>query len=160
MVCPGEVPRTRKQRMLVASSGTHMVYYEQDLEDVYLQSIPIVLAYNKVNHYTATKLISQQEFQSWKIQQCCMLGQNFIKSASIVNKQFVSEVVSTKLEGCVSSIKEFHSLLSDLKNQTIVSLCVTHILPSCGYFKGQEQICFNPTSWHLVTYNFLRGHKF
>ena len=50
--------------------------------------------------------------------------------------------------------------LSDLKNQTIVSSCVTHILPSCGYFKGQEQICFNPTSWHLVTYNFLRGHKF
>ena len=51
-------------------------------------------------------------------------------------------------------------LLSDLKNQTIVSSCVTHILPSCGYFKGQEQICFNPTSWHLVTYNFLRSHKF
>ena len=112
MVCPGEVPRTRKQRMLVASSGTHMVFYEQDLEDVYLQSIPIVLAYNKVNHYTATKLISQQEFQSWKIQQCCMLGQNFIKSASIVNKQFVSEVVSTKLEGCVSSIKQFLSLFA------------------------------------------------
>ena len=52
------------------------------------------------------------------------------------------------------------TLLSDLKNRTIVSSCVTHILPSCGYFKGQEQICFNPTSWHLVTYNFLRGHKF
>ena len=50
--------------------------------------------------------------------------------------------------------------LSDLKNQTIVSSCVTHIWPSCSYFKGQEQICFNPTSWHLVTYNFLRGHKF
>ena len=47
------------------------------------------------------------------------------------------------------------TLLSDLKNQTIVSSCVTHVLPSCGYFKGQEQICFNPTSWHLVTYNFL-----
>ena len=26
--------------------------------------------------------------------------------------------------------------LSDLKNQTIVSSCVTHILPSCGYFKS------------------------
>ena len=47
-----------------------------------------------------------------EIQQCCMLGQNFIKSASIVNKQFVSEVVSTKLEGCVSSIKEFLSLFA------------------------------------------------
>ena len=81
-----------------------MVFYEQDLEDVYLQSIPIVLAYNMVNHYTATKLISQQEFQSWKIQQCCMLGQNFIK--------FVSEVGSTKLEGCVSSIKELLSLFA------------------------------------------------
>ena len=46
-------------------------------------------------------------------------------------------------------------LLSDLKDQTIVLSCVTHILLSCGYFKGQEQICFNPTSWHLVTYNFL-----
>ena len=98
--------------MLVTSSGTHMVFYEQDLEDIYLQSIPIVPAYHKVNHYTATKLISQQEFQSWKIQQCCMLGQIFIKSASIVNKQFVSEVVSTKLEGCVSSIKELLSLFA------------------------------------------------
>ena len=70
-------------------------------EDVYLQSIPIVLAYNKVNHYTATKLISQQEFQSWKIQQCCMLGQNFIKLASFVNKQFVSEEV-----GCQGKMGE------------------------------------------------------
>ena len=51
-------------------------------------------------------------------------------------------------------------LLADLKNQPIVSSCLTHILPFCGYFKGQEQISFNPTSWHLVTYNFLRGHKF
>ena len=89
-----------------------MVFYEHDLEDVYLQSVPIVLAYNKVNHYTATKLISQQEFQSWKIQQCCMLGQSFIKLASIVNKQFVSEEVSTKLEGCVGSIKELLSLFA------------------------------------------------
>ena len=45
--------------------------------------------------------------------------------------------------------------LADLKNQPVGSLCVTHILPFCGYFKGQEQIGFNPTSWHLVTYNFL-----
>ena len=58
------------------------------------------------------------------------------------------------------NLSDLFHLLSDLKNQTIVSSCVTHILPSCGYFKGQEQICFNPTSWHLVTYNFLRGHKF
>ena len=52
------------------------------------------------------------------------------------------------------------SFLSELKNQPIVSSCVTHILQFCGYFKGQEEICFNPTSWHLLTYNFLRGHKF
>ena len=67
-----------------------MVFYQDDLEHVYLQSIPIVLAYNKVNHYSATKLISQEQFQSWKIEQCCLLGQGFIKSASTVNKQFVS----------------------------------------------------------------------
>ena len=30
-----------------------------------------------------------------------------------------------------------------------------HDLCDCGYFKGQEQTVFNPTSWHLVTYNFL-----
>ena len=41
-----------------------------------------------------------------------MFGQNFIKSASIVNKQFVSEVVSTKLEGCASSIKKLLSLFA------------------------------------------------
>ena len=46
-------------------------------------------------------------------------------------------------------------LLADLKNQPVVLLCVTHILPFCGYFKGQEQFGFNPTSWHLVTYKFL-----
>ena len=58
---------------------------------------------------------------------------------------------------CIPSLSTYNTntyLLSDLKNQTISS-CVTLILPSCGYFKGQEQICFNPTSWHLVTYNFL-----
>ena len=47
------------------------------------------------------------------------------------------------------------NLLADLKNQPIGLSCVTHILPFCGYFKGQEQICFNPTNWHLVTYNFF-----
>ena len=46
-------------------------------------------------------------------------------------------------------------LLADLKNQPIVSLSITHILQFCSYFKGQEQFGFNPTSWHLVTYNFL-----
>ena len=45
--------------------------------------------------------------------------------------------------------------LADLKNQSVGSLCVTHIFPFCGCFKVQEQIGFNPTSWHLVTYNFL-----
>ena len=49
--------------------------------------------------------------------------------------------------------------LAVLKNQPIGSWCVTHILAFCGYFKGQEQTCFSPTSWHLVTYNFLWGHK-
>ena len=38
-------------------------------------------------------------------------------------------------------------------------MCNTHFA-ICGYLKGQEQICFNPTSLHLVTYNFLRDHKF
>ena len=46
-------------------------------------------------------------------------------------------------------------LLADLKNQPVGSSWVTHILPFCCYFKGQEQIGFKPTSWHLVTYNFL-----
>ena len=46
-------------------------------------------------------------------------------------------------------------LLADLKNQPIGSSCVTNILEFCGYFKGQEQMFFNPTSWHLVTYSFL-----
>ena len=78
-----------------------MVFYQDNLEDVYLQSIPIVVAYNKVNHYTAIKIISQEQFQSWKVEQCCLLGQSFIKSASIVNKHFVSEEISGKLEVCV-----------------------------------------------------------
>ena len=47
------------------------------------------------------------------------------------------------------------TLLADLKNQPKGSLCVTHILAFFGYFKSQEQAFFNPTSWHLVTYNFL-----
>ena len=45
--------------------------------------------------------------------------------------------------------------LADLKNQPTGSSCVTHILALYGYFKGQEQIGFNSTSWHLVTYNCL-----
>ena len=50
---------------------------------------------------------------------------------------------------------EMSKLLADLKNQPVESSCVTHILPFCSCFKGQEQLVFNPTSWHLVTYNFL-----
>ena len=87
-----------------------MVFYQDDFEHVYL--IPIVLAYNKVNHYPATKLISQEQFQSWNIEQCCMLGQSFITSASIVNKQFVSEEISSKLEGCVDSPKQLLRFLA------------------------------------------------
>ena len=89
-----------------------MVFYQDDSEHMYLQSIPIVLAYNKVNHYTTIKLISQEQFQSWKVEQCCLLGQSFIKSASIVNKQFVSEEISSKLEGCVDSLKQFLRFLA------------------------------------------------
>ena len=87
-----------------------MVFYLDDLEDVYLQSVPIVVAYNKVNHYTATKVILQEQFQSWKVEQCCLLGQSFIKSASIVNKHFVSEEISGNLEVCVDSLKQLLNL--------------------------------------------------
>ena len=54
------------------------------------------------------------------------------------------------IESCQYKITMMSSriliLLADLKNQPIGSSCATHILPFCGYFKGQEQICFNPTS--------------
>ena len=59
-----------------------------------------------------------------------------------------------------AKIKLVQYLLADLKNQPTVSSCVTHILPFCGYFKGQEEICFNPTSWHLVTYTFYEVINF
>ena len=78
-------------------------------------------------------------------------------SCSILSSRSMS---SDDYDNLHAVLGNFLVFLSDVKNQTIVSSCVTHILPSCGYFKGQEQICFNPTSWHLVTYNFLRGHKF
>ena len=55
----------------------------------------------------------------------------------------------------LEKIPVFVLFLADLKNQPVGSLCVTHILPFCGYFKGQDQTVFNPTSWHMVTYNFL-----
>ena len=89
-----------------------MVFYQDDSEDVYFQSIPIIVAYNKVNHYTATKVISQVQFQSWKVERCCLLGQCFIKSASIVNKHFVSEEISGKLEVCVDSLKQLLNLFA------------------------------------------------
>ena len=110
---PGEVPKTRRQRELVTAGGTHIVFYEKDLEDFYLQSIPVVVvANNKVNHYTATKVISQEEFQSWKVQQSCILAQSFIKTASIVNKEYVSQDVSEKLEVCVDSMKHLLTLFA------------------------------------------------
>ena len=89
-----------------------MVFYQDDLEDVYLQLIPIVVAYNKVNHYSATKVISQEQFQSWKVEQCCLLGKSFIKSASIINKHFVSEEISGKLEVCIDSLKHLLNLFA------------------------------------------------
>ena len=70
------------------------------------------MAYNKVNHYTATKFISQEQFQSRKVEQCCLLGQSFIKSASIFNKHFVSEEISGKLELCVDSLKQLLNLFA------------------------------------------------
>ena len=67
------------------------------------------------------------------------------------------EMVSARLRNNLPNHLHFHKsivLLADLKNQPIGSSCVTHILPFYGYFKGQEHTVFNPTSWHLVTYNF------
>ena len=89
-----------------------MVFYQDDLEDVYLQSIAIVVAYNKLNHYTATKVISQEQFQSWKVEQSCLLGQSFIKSAYIVNKHFVSDEISGKLAVYVYSLKQLLNLFA------------------------------------------------
>ena len=76
-------------------------------------------------------------------------------------KNFVRKKLLQMLSRISSELSQTNRcLLADLKNQPIVSSCVTHILPFCSYFKGQEQICFNPTKWHLVTCNFLQGHKF
>ena len=54
-----------------------------------------------------------------------------------------------------SLLNKSTKLLADLNNRPLGSSCVTHILQFCGYFQGQEQFDFYPTSWHLVTYNFL-----
>ena len=104
---------------------------------------------------------------------------NFIKLNGVFMQCFNNGASSNVLDGCMLHIGNFTQLftilmsslagkkqeirqpcltchiLADLKNQPTGSTCVTHILPFCGYFKGQEQICFNPTSWHLVTYNFI-----
>ena len=76
------------------------------------------------------------------------------------NRTFCNYFTRIELRSDYSRKSRSQYLLPDLKNQPMGSSCVKHILPFCGYFKGQEQICFNPTSWHLVTYNFLRGHTF
>ena len=89
-----------------------MVFYQDGLECVYLQSIPILVAYNKVNHYTAAKVISQEQNQSWKLEQCCLLGKSFIKSASIVNKHVVSDERSGKFAVCVDSLKHLLNLFA------------------------------------------------
>ena len=87
-----------------------MVFFEKDLEHIYLQSIPIVVAYNEVNHYTPTKLVSLKEFQSWKVQQCIQFAQGFVNSAAVVNKDFVSDEVSSRLESSVDSLNNLLSL--------------------------------------------------
>ena len=105
VVTSGKVLKTRRQRELLTASDTHIVFHEKYLEDFYLQSVPVV-AYNKANHHTTTRVIYQKEFQSWKVQQSCILAQKFIKTATIVNKEYVSQDVSGKLEVCVDSMKQ------------------------------------------------------
>ena len=51
-------------------------------------------------------MISQEDFQSWRVQQSCILAQSFIKTASIVNKDYASQDVLGKLEVCVDSMKQ------------------------------------------------------
>ena len=48
---------------------------------------------------------------------------------------FEMSISASKCATIISNI----NLLADLKNLPIVSSCVTHILPFCGYFKGQEK---------------------
>ena len=122
------------------------VTYRGNISDGYSvpDGIPTMLAFSSVNWCKIDVFTSNIMVLHHKMSQTVKINVNRYTNTYLLMNLF-------KMNQFILIFSCISALLSDLKNQTIVSSCVTHILPSCGYFKGQEQICFNPTSWHLVT---------
>ena len=67
ILSPGRQPVTRSERTTVKESATEFFFYQEDLDNFYKQTIPIVNFYNSRDCYALSCLISSQLHNQWKI---------------------------------------------------------------------------------------------
>ena len=67
----------RTELSSVTEPGHKVIFYEQDLADIYKQAIPIVNLYNSMDHYCPTAVLPPYEQNLWKIK----LSAHYLDSA-------------------------------------------------------------------------------
>lgn len=112
VVSPGFQPKTRLQKMTILESGSEAFFYDADMEDVEKRGLPIVLAYNGMNHYCPALRINNEEFIRWQLQQVSKVS---VTAVTLINEVDIKKVTKEQGKGLQDLEKQLRTTINLLK---------------------------------------------
>ena len=83
VVTPGKQPMTRFERKTILESGIEVLYNCEDIRNFDKQALPIAIAFNELQKYTPTAILSTESYNNWKLDKLsniCTSGIEIIQS--------------------------------------------------------------------------------
>ena len=107
---PGKQPKTRSEIASVIESGHEVIFYQEDLTNVYKQGIPIVNIYNSRDHYYPTSTLPPAEQNIWKIKQAAHYLDSSVELFSETDKNSLNTQEKNVIKALETDIKHFKSV--------------------------------------------------
>ena len=97
ILSPGGDPKTRSQQLTMLESAVEIPLYKEDLEYIDRQGVPVVIVYNGRDHFVPSIIMSQVEYNQWKLSILVKFAEASLDVIDDVDSNFVSPEVAVHL---------------------------------------------------------------
>ena len=125
IVSPGKQPKTRSELASVIESGHEIIFYNEELTNVYKQAIPIVNMYNSRDHYCPTATLPPAEQNIWRIKQAAHYLDSSLELFTETDKSALSTKEKSVLRALETDINHFKLIFKVQAPDTVVTGTLT-----------------------------------
>ena len=118
-------PKTRSELASVIGSGHEVIFYHEDLTNVYKQAIAIVNLYNSRNHYCPNATLSSAEQNIWRIKQAAHYLDSTVQIFIEIDKSALNTQEKNILRALDTDINHFKLVLKEQEPDTVVTRTLT-----------------------------------